>query len=268
MNGLELPTTSGRRRRVPKRGVLAAVTGLVAIALALLMIGGVGASVNGAAFTTDNPSGGTAACLNGPPDHTTPSVNCNIYQAKPDVWINGGPSNGHNHLTDGDYFFAVLEPGGQPDPNDGGAKNLSDTGLSGGTNDTCGDAYANRTFTVSDGHVSAYTGDGTDYYDGTPDQASPDPCTGSGGADPHQLDILNGDALGNLIQLWPYDTTGNPGGVYILAICSLASYPVAPHDCKYDAFKVRPAGCTDDCGPPPAADLFGSKSAVPDYTRE
>ena len=44
MNRLELPTTSGRRRRIPRRRVLAAVTGLVAIALALLVAAGAGAS--------------------------------------------------------------------------------------------------------------------------------------------------------------------------------------------------------------------------------
>jgi SdrD B-like domain len=43
-----------------------------------------------------------------------------------------------------------------------------------------------------------------------------------------------------LIRLAPYADTTNPGGVYILAICSLESgYPVAPRSCKYDAFKVQ-----------------------------
>ena len=46
-------------------------------------------------------------------------VNCNIYGIKPDVWLNGGPAaNGLG--PDGEYFFAVLVPGGQPNPNDGG----------------------------------------------------------------------------------------------------------------------------------------------------
>jgi hypothetical protein len=40
--------------------------------------------------------------------------------------------------------------------------------------------------------------------------------------------------------LFPYADTTNPGGVYIMAICSLGSgYPVPPWSCKYDAFKVK-----------------------------
>ena len=46
----------------------------------------------------------------------------------------------------------------------------------------------------------------------------------------------------NKIRLMGYDDTTNPGGVYILAICSLADgYPVNASDCKYDAFKVKRA---------------------------
>jgi hypothetical protein len=75
--------------------------------------------------------------------------------------------------------------------------------------------------------------------------------------------------LGLLIQLAPYDDTTNPGGVYILAACSLdGGYPVDPSDCKYDAFKVKAEGCVEGCGPPPAADLYGSKTASPEFTRE
>jgi hypothetical protein len=200
---------------------------------------GASSNVAGAAFTTDNPgyiepsTYVDQACLNGPA-HSTPSINCNIYQDKRDVWTNGGPSAGQNHLTDGTYFFAVLVPGGQPDPNDGSAKNLSSPN----------DAYTDRTFTVSGGHASAYAG-------------------------PHLSDNTYASTLGLLIQLAPYDDTTNPGGVYILAACSLdGGYPVDPSDCKYDAFKVKAEGCVEVCGPPPAADLYGSKTASPEFTRE
>jgi hypothetical protein len=48
------------------------------------------------------------------------------------------------------------------------------------------------------------------------------------------------DFNNNKIRLVPYNDTPNPGGVYILAICSLANgYPANPSTCKYDAFKVR-----------------------------
>src|SRR5436309_5829950 len=96
-------------------------------------------AVSGAAYTTVNPSvDGPGHCKNG-----NPAVNCNIYDGKQYVWLNGGPSVAY--VGDGSYFFAVLVPGGQADPNDGAAKNLSD-----GTN---GD-YTTRTFSVSGGTIS------------------------------------------------------------------------------------------------------------------
>jgi hypothetical protein len=167
---------------------------LVALGAAVTLFSTQGAwAVSGGAFTTVNPAvDGPNHCKNG-----NPGVNCNIYDGKQYVWLNGGPAaNGLG--PDGQYFFAVLAPGGQPDPNDGGAKNLSDDF----------DTVANRTFTVAGGEVSAYGG--THTY-------SPP-----------------------LIRLFPYADTPNPGGVYILAICYLGDgYPVAPRDCKYDAFKVQ-----------------------------
>lgn len=162
------------------------------------------AIVSGAAFTTFNAhvdGTGKDVCKNS-------AINCNIYGAKEYVWLNGGPTaNGLG--PDGQYFFAVLVPGGQPNPNDGGAKNLSDDY----------DAYTNRIFTVTNGEVSAYSG--THWLD-----------DGKSGPKP------NGKVP--YIRLFPYADTTNPGGVYILAICSLSEgYPVDPRDCKYDAFKVQ-----------------------------
>jgi hypothetical protein len=147
--------------------------------------------VTGAAFTTVNEDqDGTGHCKNG-----NPTTNCNIYDGKEFVWLNGGPSVAY--VGDGDYFFAVLQPGGQPGPNDGEDGNLSDDF----------DDYTDRTFSVSGGTVT-YTG-------------------------PH-------DFFDNKIRLLDYADTPNPGGVYILAICSLADeYPVDPSDCKYDAFKIH-----------------------------
>ncbi len=149
--------------------------------------------VTGAAFTTTNTNvDDPGHCLNG-----NEAVNCNIYDGKQYVWMNGGPVAAS--LGDGSYFFAVLEPGGQNvDPNDGGDQNLSDNY----------DSYGNRTFSVSNGTISSYGGS-------------------------HDFDS-------NKIRLMPYDDTSNPGGVYILAICSLADdYPVDASDCKYDAFKIQ-----------------------------
>ena len=150
--------------------------------------------VTGAAFTTVNETAdGTGHCLNG-----NPAVNCNIYDGKEFVWLNGGPSVAY--VGDGAYFFAVLAPGGQADPNDGAPNNLSDDF----------DAYTARTFSVSGATVSYTPG--------------------------HDFD-------NNKIRLADYADTPNPGGVYIMAICSLADgYPVTPSKCKYDAFKIGTAG--------------------------
>ena len=164
--------------------------GVVALSLPASAAGG-NSPVTGAAFTTVNETvDGTGHCKNG-----NPNVNCNIYDGKQYVWLNGGPLAAS--VGDGTYFFAVLDPGGQADPNDGAAKNLSDDF----------DAYTNRTFSVTGGVLA---------YAGTHDFAN------------------------NKIRLADYADTTNPGGVYIMAICSLAGgYEVDPSNCKYDAFKVQ-----------------------------
>jgi hypothetical protein len=171
-----------------------------------------GGGVNGADFTTMNTSfDGTGHCLNG-----NGNVNCNIYNGKQYVWTNGGP-DANKLLPDGYYFFAVLIPSGQPNPNDGGPGNLSDDY----------DTYQNRTFRVTNGEISSYSGS-------------------------HIQDIDENDNNERKIRLYPYADTTNNGGVYIMATCFLGttagqfSYPVAPKTCKYDAFKVP----IDDREPP------------------
>lgn len=198
---------------------------LIAIGLAVILaiaIVAVGSAVSGAAFTTFNAHVDGASkdvCKNSP-------INCNIYGAKEYVWLNGGPAaNGLG--PDGQYFFTVLVPGGQPNPNDQGKlpdKNLSDDY----------DCYQNRIFTVTNGEVSAYPGNfdcSSAVYTGyTPFR--------------HWLDDGKSGSKPNwkvpYIRLFPYSDTTNPGGVYIMAICRLdEGYPVDPRDCKYDAFKVK-----------------------------
>lgn len=121
----------------------AAAVALVGCGLLAHGAGAARSPVTGGVFTTVNAAvDGAGKCKNG-----NPAVNCNIYAGKPYVWLNGGPS-ANKLQPNGKYFFAVLEPGGQPDPNDGGAKNLSDNF----------DTYANRTFTVTNGEVSGYSG--------------------------------------------------------------------------------------------------------------
>src|SRR5437660_4994721 len=186
-----------------------------AIAVAALVLAGssvtAGGGVTGAVFTTTNPaadngaSGSPVLCNNGNPGSSgpnyKPAINCNIYTSKSYVWMTGGP--GPSGLADGTYFFSVLVPGGQPDPNDGGLKNLSDTTAdpwpagslnSDGSAIPTGDAYTNRTFSISNGTI--------DYH-------------GSHGFS------------NNEIRLMPYDDTTIPGGVYIMAVCALPA-PVEP----------------------------------------
>ncbi|MGZ4415600.1 MAG: hypothetical protein ACXVRZ_14685, partial [Gaiellaceae bacterium] len=111
-----------------KFGLRSKVAGLTVIALAVVAVvvvvpGAFGGGVTGAAFTTVNTTyDGGDFCKNG-----TGYINCNIYEGKQYVWLNGGPSTAY--VGDGDYFFAVVAPGGQHDPLDGGANNLSDTTL-------------------------------------------------------------------------------------------------------------------------------------------
>lgn len=192
------------------------------------------AAVTGAVFTTTNPVfDGTGHCKNG-----NEAINCNQYDGKQYVWLSGGPTAAG--VGDGTYFFAVVSPGGQNDPNDGGALNLSDTTADARSGTGTGDLYTNRIFDISGGVVT---------YGGT-----------------HDFDAAN-----NKIRLIPYDDTLNPGGVYIMAVCRLGAvggtltYPVDPSLCKYDAFMVRePVVCPEenpDCNPPlpPLGSLSGLK---------
>jgi hypothetical protein len=187
--------------------------GLAVAATGVLMIGPAGAFASGNAVytSTDATQGG---CLNASP---TNDKNCNIYESKEDVYLSGGPTNGPG-LGEGDYFFAILAPGGQADPTDGAPNNLSNS-----------DAYAARKFHVNaDGSLT----NGGTHADGTD---------------------VDGRAV---IQAMPYDDTPNPGGVYILAVCKWlgdeegANDATVPSKCKYDAFKIKASedngGAADD----------------------
>lgn len=218
-------------RRPNLQGLLLAITAaLLATAFAAPLAQAGPRPVTGADYTTVNEAvDGPGRCFNG-----NPGVNCNQYTAKRYVWLNGGPPvNGIG--PNGLYFFAVLAPGGQPDPNDGGPKNLSDDF----------DAYTNRTFTITNGEVSAYAGT-HDLDSGAP----PGPRAPNGQPP--------------MIRLWPFADMTNPGGVYIMAICYLGAdaastvYPVNPSTCKYDAFKAPHEDVT-----PPICVLAGIAEGPP-----
>jgi hypothetical protein len=215
-----------RKSGVRRRGGLA-----VAAALVIAVVLGVPAALG--AYTTTNPAVDSGVvCLNG-----NPAVNCNIYTAKQYVWMNGGPVSAA--LGAGTYFFAVMVPGHQNDPNDGSTGNLSSPN----------DSYANRTFSVDANGVVTYTGNGPSEI-------------------PHDFDSAN-----NKIRLMPYGDTTNGGGVYIMDVCKLSdvtdagpgdiTYPVVSNACKKDAFRApTDAPCVGDCNPSPAADLTISKDAT------
>jgi hypothetical protein len=204
------------------------------------------ASTAGAVNTTDDPGWlGTAPatplgaptqpCLNGA-THASPAENCNIYEGKTDVFLTGMTHSAS--LPAGTYFFAVVPPGGQADPNDSATDNLS-------SNAPTADPATNREFSVdSSGAIS--------------------PLNST-----HAFDT-NTDVL----QVAPYNDTPNAGNVYVLAVCKISDSPndyrstvptVAGSGCKYDAFKVQPTTCDPTmgpCGPQPAADLLITKDAA------
>jgi hypothetical protein len=221
-------------RTGPSRNSIRVVA--LVLALAGLMVAATSAqATSGAAYTTINSTadaGGTGAgqglCHNG-----NGNVNCNQYFAKQYVWINGGPNK--NGLSDGTYFFAVLVPGTQHDPNDQPPNTFPKPRTDGNLSDDF-DPYTNRTFTVKNGEIFSY-----------------------GGTHNQGIDVNDNNEL--KIRLFPYSDTTNNGGVYILAICQLSGfdrhgnpvnfgYPVDPKTCKYDAFKIMADSTPPSCPPP------------------
>jgi hypothetical protein len=159
-------------------------------------IAGADTQLSGAIFTTD---------ASGVP------VNLNIYDAKEDVYLNGGPGinapDGAAGLPAGTYSFQVTDPSG---------KNLLST-----------DPVACRQFTVNaSGVIEAVVPAGG--------------CEHATGAD--------GEDGGATVQLVPYANTPNNGGVYKVWVsptdlldCNAAGnkHCFVPRYSKTDNFKVR-----------------------------
>ena len=209
----------------------------------VLLVSQAHAAPKGAAFTTINSTAdglgtgkGEGLCHNG-----QGNVNCNQYFSERFVWLNGGPTG--NALSDGTYFFAILVPGQQNDPNDQVPVKVGDKHLSDDF-----DTYKNRTFTVKNGNIDTYTG--------------------APGETPHDFGVDTADDNEKKIRAFPYSKTTNSGGVYILAICALTpnrngvSYPVKAQECKYDAFKIREDDQKPECPKPTfGVNAFGQKTA-------
>jgi hypothetical protein len=219
------------RKRIGLRRSVAVLTAVVAalVIAPLALAGGISSSTNPA---VDNPTGTLTLCNNGGAGANTPpgATNCNIYTSKAYVWLSGLPLSAS--LDPGTYFYAVLDPGGQRDPNDGSVGNLSDDV----------DAWTNREFTINSSGTLALANSSTH-------------------------DLANNKIRVGLSPNWFADTD-NHGDVYILAVCAVPD-PVTdspgakPQDCKYDAFKVSETSTT-----PPATDLVVTKDATPAWAED
>ena len=183
-----------------RRFLALAVAGSIAVVLAASVATGLAAPasppLSGAIFTTD---------VTGVP------VNLNIYAAKEDVYLNGGPGinapDSAAGLPAGTYAFQVTDPSGK-------------TLLS-------SDLVACRLFTVdASGVIQSVTASGG--------------CAHATGTD--------GEDLGITVQLFPYDDTPNNGGVYKVWVspvdlldCSAPGnkHCFVPRYSKTDNFKVR-----------------------------
>ena len=231
-------------RRLPRGIALGALTATFVL-VALFGAGAASAATNrgGAVTTTIDTSGNYGPCLNGPG-----LINCNLYQSKGDVFLSGGPDNSASGLPNGDYFFAILDPGVQNGGvKDGAAGNLSDT--------------------VADPSTGTYPGDlgsGDTVYDRKFNLNNGVPTN----LGTHVLGThTNGGVTRPVIQATPDDDMSNRGGVYILAVCKWQGGPhpsdAPPSTCKYDAFKCKPKPPP----PPPATPLIVTKDANPSFKR-
>src|SRR5579872_612205 len=147
----------------------------------------IGAGLSGAIFTTT--SGGTV-------------VNANQYDSKCSVYLDGGPGSkapaSAAGLPDGDYYFQVTDPNGST---------LLST-----------DPVSNRSFHVSGGVITAYTGTG-----GPPHPTGLDQDRSKQGAITIQLanstcptDFLDSPNPGNVYKVWATPVAsfqGNPANV-------------------------------------------------------
>jgi hypothetical protein len=183
-----------------RRFVAAATAGSIAVVLAVSVATGLAAPpsppLSGAIFTTD---------VTGVP------VNLNIYAAKQDVYLNGGPGinapDDAAGLPAGTYAFQVTDPSG---------KTLLST-----------DAVTCRRFTVdASGIIQNVTASGA--------------CAHATGTD--------GEDAGITVQLFPYNDTPNNGGVYKVWVSPTALLDCTapgnkncfvPRYSKTDNFKVR-----------------------------
>jgi hypothetical protein len=208
-------------------------TGLATIAAGVAALIIVPFALAAAINTTDDPnqqvnSQTTGACVHGP----SPSVNCNLYDQKEDVFLSGSPSPSDA----GTYFFAVLSPGGQKDANDGSANNLSSPI----------DTAADREFSLA--------------ADGTIKNLGTHVLTTDNRLSAWDFNDTNNNGGVYIMAVCKISDSENTSAIDVPTVTA--------SDCKFDAFKVKTATpCTQDCGPGVASDLTGSKTATPTFNR-
>lgn len=142
------------------------------------------------------------------------AVNANLYDAKEDVYLNGGPSNfpqcNGGELEDGEYYFQVTNPSG--------SVLLSS------------DPIAERKFRALNGSFDEYLGS------------------------THHVSANTDGCGGISIQLYPFDDTPNNGGVYKVWITRVSEYApgTANHGfsgaTKTDNFRIREQKTEDPTG--------------------
>jgi hypothetical protein len=220
----------------------------------------------------------TSAQVGGAIQTTTSSgttVNGNLYKAKTDVYLNGGPQNMNNPglVPNGNYYFQVTNPSG--------SQLLS------------ADDISCRQVIVQNGRIIGVPGDSESPF-GSAASGTPNRCTAPGDGN-HPVGTFNGanneqpvqlcpavmspprtDTLGNGTFFDPNnwcDTTSNPGGEYKAWLTPQSSYSPDPSnpncsksnsrivfgfcdsDSKTDNFKVQftpPPPCNTDCAAPGA----------------
>ncbi len=166
----------------------------------------------GFTFTQPAVATGSSGPLSGAIFTTTENgdvVNENVrYEAKEDVYLDGGPGEQAPSraaaLPAGEYFFQVTDPSGQV---------LLST-----------DHISCRKVGVNDNGVIDTVFSGVNYEKSKGNWVAT-PCQHNSG-----IDIYDHDELGAItVQLYPYDDTPNPGGVYKVWITPVIDYQGDPN---------------------------------------
>ncbi|HWP61878.1 MAG TPA: SdrD B-like domain-containing protein [Candidatus Binatia bacterium] len=201
-------------------------------------------------------SGTSAAPLAGAIFTTTPDgtiVNENVrYEDKRDVYLDGGPPPNAPAwaagLPDGIYVFQVTDPSGK--------FLLSEDPAKCRLVRVAGGVIVERVSPASLGLTSTWTRNGTTFpchIDDNPPHPTDPGVRGASGRHDTNVDADHGhDAGAIVVQLMPFGTTPNPGGVYKAWLTPLATYQAKGGNLgtvpsKLPTGQQRPHRCPDFC---------------------